>query len=325
MSFPCASSSSTSCTASRMTTRQRIETLLTPLVGAGRVRAQVVAQMDMSVTEEAREQYTPDSQVVRSEQTSEQTSRDGARPGGVPGALSNQPPAGGVAAAAAGRRGRAATPPANARAGRGAILPNRPRRRRQAADAGEHLQESTRNYEIDRTLAYTRQPGGKLKRLTVAVLIDNMHSHRQGRQGAEPRPHAHEQIDHITQLVKDAVGFDEARGDARQRRERLLYRGDASRRQRTCRPRRSGKSRSSATWSADRRGAVLIVLVLAVLRPLVRDLLTAAARAARAGGRRGRRRQPLDPGRSATPAHDPASSSARRGRWSARIPSEWRR
>ncbi len=55
---------------------QRIEALLTPLVGAGRVRAQVVAQMDMAVTEEAREQYRPESQVVRSEQSSESTSRD---------------------------------------------------------------------------------------------------------------------------------------------------------------------------------------------------------------------------------------------------------
>ena len=56
---------------------QRIEALLTPMIGAGRVRAQVVAQMDMSVSEEAHEQYRPDSQIVRSEQISEQSSRDG--------------------------------------------------------------------------------------------------------------------------------------------------------------------------------------------------------------------------------------------------------
>src|SRR5580700_4985527 len=56
---------------------QRIEALLAPLVGPGRVRAQVVAQMDMAVTEEAHEQYKPDSQIVRSEQTSESTSKDG--------------------------------------------------------------------------------------------------------------------------------------------------------------------------------------------------------------------------------------------------------
>src|SRR6185437_1587395 len=90
---------------------QRIEALLAPLVGAGRVRAQVVAQMDMAVTEEAREQYRPESQIVRSEQTSEQTSRDGAGGQGVPGALSNQPPAGGVALPP----GSGSTPPAAAK------------------------------------------------------------------------------------------------------------------------------------------------------------------------------------------------------------------
>ncbi len=76
---------------------QRIEALLTPFAGSGRVRAQVVAQVDTSVTEEAREQYKPDSQVVRSEQTSEQTSRNGSGPEGVPGSLSNQPPTPGTA------------------------------------------------------------------------------------------------------------------------------------------------------------------------------------------------------------------------------------
>src|SRR5579863_2322531 len=80
---------------------QRIEALLTPLVGAGKVRAQVVAQVDASSTEEAREQYRPDSQIVRSEQQSEQTSREGAGAQGVPGSLTNQPPAAATAAAPA--------------------------------------------------------------------------------------------------------------------------------------------------------------------------------------------------------------------------------
>src|ERR1700742_1818165 len=87
---------------------QRIEALLTPMIGAGRVRAQVVAQMDMAVSEEAREQYRPDSQIVRSEQTSEQSSHDGSA-GGVPGALTNQPPPAGVA-----QPPPANTPPQNA-------------------------------------------------------------------------------------------------------------------------------------------------------------------------------------------------------------------
>src|SRR5882757_757239 len=74
---------------------QRIEALLAPLVGPGRVRAQVVAQMDMAVTEEAHEQYKPDSQIVRSEQTSESMTKDASGSQGVPGALTNQPPAAG--------------------------------------------------------------------------------------------------------------------------------------------------------------------------------------------------------------------------------------
>ena len=72
---------------------QRIQELLTPLVGPGRVRAQVVAQVDMATTEQTREQYNPQSQVVRSESVAEEAARNGAgAAGGVPGALTNQPP-----------------------------------------------------------------------------------------------------------------------------------------------------------------------------------------------------------------------------------------
>ena len=141
--------------------RQRIEALLSPMVGAGHVRAQVVAQLDMAVTEQAREQYAPGSQVVRSEQVSEQSSRDGAMAQGVPGALTNQPPAGGVAAPpppaaaakpAAHRRTGGGRLPALQPAAGGTTPPTTP-------DNVTH--ESTRNYEIDRTLAYTHEPGGQ--------------------------------------------------------------------------------------------------------------------------------------------------------------------
>ncbi len=98
---------------------QRIVAVLTPLLGPDRVRAQVAAEIDTATTEEAREQYRPDSQVVRSEQTSEDISRTGAGPQGVPGALTNQPPQGGTALPpgvkpdrqCAGRRGRQPTRP----------------------------------------------------------------------------------------------------------------------------------------------------------------------------------------------------------------------
>lgn len=172
---------------------QRVEALIAPLVGAGRVRAEVSAQFDMSASEEAREQFNPQGVVVRSEQLSEDRSTT-AVARGVPGSASNQPnsaaatpatPADPAAAVAAG----GATPPPPASV------------------------QSTRNYEIDRTVAYTRQPAGRLKRLSVAVLVD--HVQVPGRDGKPTEaPLTREQIDRITALVKDAVGFDAARGDS---------------------------------------------------------------------------------------------------------------
>src|SRR6478609_2748910 len=139
---------------------QRIESLLTPLLGAGRVRAQVVAQIEMASTEEAREQYRPESQVVRSEQTSEQTNRSGTGAQGVPGSLTNQPPEGGKVLPP-GATAAATAAPAAATA---------------SAAPDNATRQATRNYEIDRTVAYTRQPAGRLTRLSVAVLIDNLRS-----------------------------------------------------------------------------------------------------------------------------------------------------
>jgi len=264
--------------------RQRVESLLAPLVGAGRVRAQVVAQMDMSVTEEAREQYRPDSQIVRSEQTSEQTTRDGGGSQGVPGALSNQPPPAGVASAPP-VASAAATAQANAANGAKPTAPTGANAAAPAAGAAGAVsaptadsssKETTRNYEIDRTLAYTRQPAGKLKRLTVAVLIDDAHTtDKDGKTRAVAL--SAEQLDHVTQLVKDAVGFDEARGD-------VVNVVNSSFTEEPAAP-EGGDLEKPALWEKPWffeglkivLGAVmLIVLVLTVLRPLVRSLLSSA-------------------------------------------------
>ncbi len=193
---------------------QRIEELLTPLVGPGRVRAQVVAQVDMSTTEQTREQYNPQGQVVRSEQVSEQSSRNAANDSasGVPGALTNQPPQPGVALppGAAPTIAQTGSPagPANGAVGASAA---------QAAGAvvspDSVSRQATRNFEIDRTLAYTRQPAGKITRLTVAVLIDNLRTTAADGKTTES-PLSAQQIERITQLVRDAVGFDAARGDS---------------------------------------------------------------------------------------------------------------
>jgi flagellar M-ring protein FliF len=160
----------------------------------------------MSTTEEAREQYRPESQIIRSEQTAEETSRNGAGPQGVPGALTNQPPTPGTAlppgsSAAPAAAQVAAADPANANAGATALPPD------------NTSKQATRNYEIDRTVAYTKLPAGRLKRLTVAVLVDNLRATAEDGKVSET-PLTPEQLENMTRLVKDAVGFNEARGDS---------------------------------------------------------------------------------------------------------------
>jgi flagellar M-ring protein FliF len=219
---------------------QRIEALIAPLVGVGRVRAEVSAQFDMSAVEEAREQYSPDSQIVRSEQVSEDRRAGTAGAAGVPGSLSNQP------------QGRA---------------PN-------AAVANEAKQDgstqSTRNYEIDRTIAYTRQPAGRLKRISVAVLVDNVQVKGKDGKFSEVAL-TPEQINRVTTLVKDAVGFDEERGDS-VNVVNSAWSGD---------PRvAAGELESLPVWEQPwARDAAkmligliaLLALVFAVLRPLARQ------------------------------------------------------
>ncbi|MGH8142776.1 MAG: flagellar basal-body MS-ring/collar protein FliF, partial [Steroidobacteraceae bacterium] len=96
---------------------QHIEELLTPLVGAGRVRAQVTVDLNSNASEQASEQYQPNSAIVRSEQTSEQVTVPGSGTGGIPGALTNQPPAGGTIAPAAKPAAAAAAAATGAAAG----------------------------------------------------------------------------------------------------------------------------------------------------------------------------------------------------------------
>lgn len=167
---------------------QRIRELLEPMAGAGRVNAEVTVDMDFSVSEEARELYNAEPPKLRSEQLSETASRD-AGPQGIPGATSNLPdtavnpaPVDAQVAAAAG------------------------------AAAGDSSRSSTRNYELDRTLSHTRQPPGRIRRVSAAVLVD--HVPRAGTDGATTnQPLTAAELQRVEALVRQAVGFDEARGD----------------------------------------------------------------------------------------------------------------
>jgi len=140
------------------------------------------------------------------------SSRDGAQSGGVPGALSNQPPAAGVAQAPPPNKPAAAAgAPAT-----GQVATQATADASAAASSGPDnvSTQSTKNYEIGRTVAYTRQPAGQLKRLTVAVVVDDMPVIGKDGKPAKGRPLTDAELTHITTLVKDAVGFDQTRGDS---------------------------------------------------------------------------------------------------------------
>ncbi|PKL97841.1 MAG: hypothetical protein CVV17_11305 [Gammaproteobacteria bacterium HGW-Gammaproteobacteria-7] len=154
---------------------QRIQSLIEPMTGAGRVSAEVAVDMDFSVSEEAREVFTPDPSKIRSEQTSEQTSSDTPAVG-VPGAVANAPPG-----------------------------PDNP----VAGQTGQVSRNATRNFELDRTVSHTRQPGGRVRRVTAAVLVDLIPQ----ADGTERELTAEERVQ-LEALVREAIGFDAERGDS---------------------------------------------------------------------------------------------------------------
>ncbi len=168
----------------------RIRNLLEPIIGSGRIRASVNADLDFTTTELTQENYNPDLPALRSEQVSEDTSRDSAGASGIPGALSNQPPA-------------AAT----------LQDPNAPGGGAGAAGAsGSTSKHSVRNYELDKTISHTRLPTGSIRRLSIAVVVDNK---QELDDNDEPvsKPWSKDELDRFTNLIKESVGFDGQRGD----------------------------------------------------------------------------------------------------------------
>lgn len=169
--------------------RGRVEDLLAPILGADAVRAQVTAEVDFTVTEKTQERYNPDQPALRSEQLSEEVG-GASGPQGVPGALTNQPPAAGSA------------PQVAAGVNQGG-----------AGSANPSSRQSTRNYELDRVISHTRMSPAELRRLSVAVVVDDrVTANAEGMAVRQPR--SPEEIERISQLVREAIGFNAQRGDS---------------------------------------------------------------------------------------------------------------
>ncbi|MBA1261715.1 flagellar basal-body MS-ring/collar protein FliF [Stutzerimonas sp. NM35] len=196
---------------------QRVHNILQPVLGSGRYKAEVSADVDFSAVESTSETFNPDQPALRSEQSVNEQRQSSLGPQGVPGALSNQPPG-------------PATAPENALAGQaaaGAVAPGQPlldANGQQIMDPvtgqpmlapypADKREQSTRNYELDRSISYTKQQQGRLRRLSVAVVLDDQVAIDADGQATRV-PRTAEELARFTRLVQDAVGFDASRGDS---------------------------------------------------------------------------------------------------------------
>ncbi|MCW5617691.1 MAG: flagellar M-ring protein FliF [Nitrosomonas sp.] len=175
---------------------QRIEKILSPITGSANVRAQVTADLDFSRIERAEEIYRPnntpdDPASVRSQQTMESLSTGNKFDGGIPGALTNRPPEPAIA-------------PIELESEDGEKKPE--------PLPTDQRKESTINYEVDKTIQHTQLPTGNIRRLSAAVVVNYRRTiDEEG--NVTYSPLSGEEIREINQLVKNAIGYNEERGD----------------------------------------------------------------------------------------------------------------
>lgn len=192
---------------------KRIQDILLPIVGRNNVHVQVAADVDFSQSEQTAETHrpntTPPDISIRSQQTSESASTTPSALG-VPGALSNQPPVPATAPLT-----QPAVPPAPAvGATTGQPLPGQLDAAGVQAPINSVAQpistrkDSTINYEVDKTIRHTKQAIGSIKRLSAAVVLN----HRKDAKGIA-KPLADNELKQINELVKEAMGFNQDRGD----------------------------------------------------------------------------------------------------------------
>jgi flagellar M-ring protein FliF len=224
--------------------KQKIDSILAPVLGIGNYTAEVDVSLDFTQEEETRKRYNPDLPAVRSEVTLEENNMGGGS-SGVPGALSNQPPAASnIPQQATGSAGQSQ---ANARS----------------------RKEATRNYELDTTVSHVQRAMGGIRRLTVSVGVD--YKNMTGADGKVTRePQTQAELDTIRRLLKGGLGFDVSRGDNLEVVSLSFNRPDLTAVAET------PLVEQTWFWRAIRIAAsvlVIIVLVVTIVRPMLARLL----------------------------------------------------
>ncbi|MFC7410968.1 flagellar basal-body MS-ring/collar protein FliF [Hydrogenophaga atypica] len=258
---------------------RRIMDLLEPLVGRENVRAQVTADVDFSLTEQTQEQHRPNQgtepSAVRSQQTIEARDANGnIPPPGTPGAVANQPPAPTAA-------------PINGQPGQvGVTGPNG----EVVGANGLTRREQVTNYEVDKTVRVTRGATGTVRRVSAAVVVNHRNiTNDKGEIVSEALPP--EQVEQMTALVREAIGFSQDRGDSVNLMNSPFTRAKADDSEVVWW--KSGDNRELAQNLAWPVGMVLLGLIIffGVVRPALRDMrrppVSAEAAAAAAVGPNG--------------------------------------
>ncbi|MDP3269293.1 MAG: flagellar basal-body MS-ring/collar protein FliF [Legionella sp.] len=175
----------------------KIQDILTPILGYGRVRAKVSADIDFTSYEQTQELFNPELPSLRSEQKMEEKRDTIEEASGVAGSLSNTPQPNG----ALGPKNQQAqnTPPQNAT---------------NQSEAKDIRTQSTRNFELDKTVSHTKNQPGTIKHLSVAVLVDNRMVMNPKTKKLEKKALTSKEIDEIKLLVADAIGLNTKRGDS---------------------------------------------------------------------------------------------------------------
>lgn len=163
---------------------RRIEDILEPIVGRGNVKAQVTAEIDFSQTESTAETFAPngaqEKAAIRNQTVSESGAPGAAQAQGIPGAASNQPGANTAAA---------------------------------SSGPGNGKKDSVTSFELDKTVRHVKTPVGAVRRLSAAVVVN--HRKTAGADGKTvTAPLKKEEIEQITALVKEAMGYTQTRGDS---------------------------------------------------------------------------------------------------------------